>query len=301
MSGRDSRSTQTTTTTLPAGQQRNVDTLLRGALDFFNSGGRQFFPGDVVADFDPLQTQGQNAVVNFASGVGSDLVSDSINANSLFLDPNNLFNPGNIPGFQGSVDDITNTFMRALTEGILPSIRAGGTASGQFGGSASGIGQALATDRATENLGDSLSQLYLGAYGQGLDSFNRAIDRAPGLFNFGTAPGSTIAGVGGQRQGQAQDEIRGQVARHEFEQNEPIMLLNLLRDLTGQAGTFGGTQETQATQRAGTSPVNQALGGALALASLWNPALSLFGGLGGGAAAGGAATGLGPITPALLA
>lgn len=291
MGGSSQSSTQNTSQTLPAGQQRNVDTLLRGALDYYNSGGRTFYPGDAIANFDPLQTQGQNQLVNYAGGVGGDLVNQAIDSNRFFMDPTNIFQPNNIPGFTGAVGDLTRGYTQNLTEQILPSIRGGATASGQYGGSAAGIGQALAAERSNQGLSDSLSNLYLGAYGQGLDTFNQAQNIAPGLFALGAAPGQLTSGVGAQRQGQQQNEIQADVARHEFGQNEQMLLLNLLQQLTGSASQYGGTTTTNATQQSGGNAFNSILGGALGLASLWNPLAGIFGGIAGGAGGGGGTPG----------
>lgn len=286
MGGGTTRNKQTTTQTLPQNQQRNVDQLLSGALDYFNTGGRQFYDGDLVADQNFNQVAGQNNLVNYATGAGSDLIGRAISANDTFLDPNAIFNPDQMPGFSGVVDDFTRGYTDNLLEQVLPSVRAGATASGQFGGSASGIGEALAVDRSNQSLADGLSQLYLGAYGQGLDSFNQAQNRIPGLFGLGAQPGQIQTAVGDQQQQQAQNEIQADASRFEFEQNEPVFLLNLLRELTGGAGQYGGTTTTNATQSVDSSPVNQVLGGALGLASLWNPTASLFGGLSGAAGRG---------------
>jgi hypothetical protein len=278
MGGGRTSQTQTQTTNLPEGQQRNVDTLLSGALDFFNSGGRSFFPGDINADFNPNQIAGQNALVNFAGGLGTDLSTEAINANRFFMDINNL-DPTNVPGFQGSVDDITRGFTQNLTENILPNVRGGGTATGQFGGSATGIGEALAVERSNAGLSDSLSNLTFQSYLSGLDSFNQALNRAPQMFGLGAAPGTLVGQVGDIQQGQAQREIDADVARHNFGQNEPIAMLELLRSLTGQSGEFGGTT-TGTVSQSGGGGIGNILGGALSLASL-------FGGQGGGGGKGG--------------
>lgn len=293
--GTKRESRQTTTQTLPANQQRNVDALLQGALDYFNSGGRQFFPGDTVANFDPLQTQGQNTLVDFAQGPGQDFVSSVLNSNAFFADPNNVLNLDNIPGFRATQDATTGLFTRNLLENILPKIRGGGTSSGQFGGSASGIGQALSVDRSQQALADALARQDLQAYGLGLNSLNQALNRAPSLFALGAAPGQLVSDVGQQRQIQAQNEIRGARERFDFAQNEPAILLSLLQALTGSFGQFGGTTDTNATERTSSSGgLSQALGGALAIASLMsgNPA-PLLGALGG--AGGGGASGLGGL------
>lgn len=278
MGSNSTSSNQTTTTSMPANQQRNVDVLLQGALDFFNSGGREFFPGDVVAGFDPLQTQGQNQIVNFAGGVGSDLVSNAINANNRMLDPS-MLNPMNMPGFSSTIDDIFRRSTQNLNENILPGIRGGGTASGQFGGTAQQVGQGLAAGRTAEANRGMLGDVTLGAHGLGLNAMNNAIQNSSGLFQLGMAPGMATAGVGDIRQNQAQNVIQGDVARHEFEQNEPMNMLQFLQQITGGMGQFGGTTTQDSTQTTQGSGINQVLGALMSGASLMNPMASMFGGL----------------------
>ena len=293
--GGSSTRKSTTSTQLPANQQLNIDTLLQGALDYFNTGGRSFFPGDTVADFDPLQTQGQNQLLDFAGGIGGDLTSEAIAGNRFFLDPENIFNPSNIPGFQQATDELTRGFTQNLTENILPNIRSGGTASGQFGGSATGIGEALSVERSNKGLSDSLGQLNLGAYQAGLNQFNQAQNRTPGLFALGARPGQITAGVGAARQGQEQREIEGQIQRHNFEQNEPLFNLAALQSSTGTAGQFGGSQTT--TERVSSNPINQGIGALISGASLLggNPGPLLSGGGKGGGGGEGLASGeIGP-------
>lgn len=285
MGGGNQTQTQETTTTLPGNQQRNVDVLLQEALNYFRGGGREFFPGDTVANFDPFQTQGQNTLVDFATGTGQELVSGALEGNQFFTNPENIFNPENIPGFQGVTEAITRQHTDNLLQNILPQIRGGGTASGQFGGSASGIGQGLAVGQSQQALGDSLSNLNLGAYQLGLDSFNQALNRAPSLFALGAAPGSLVSGVGAERQAQDQREIGGERERFSFEQNEPAIILSLLQSLTGGAGQFGGTTTTTSETDPGSSGLLQGLGTALTLAIMLGSGGSAVPGL---AAAGGA-------------
>lgn len=289
MSGGKQTSTSTQTQRLPGGQQRAVDLMLQGAVQNYLGGGREFFPGDIVADFDPLQTMGQQGIVNYAGGIGTDLINNAISANNMLLDPNMLFNPSAIPGFQGVTDAITRQMTQNLTENILPSIRQGAVGSSQFGGTGQGIGEGLAVGRTNDSLGDALSQLNLGAYQMGLNAMQNAIGRAPGLTAAGALPAQMIADVGAQRQGQAQREIGADMARFEFEQNEPIFQLQLLRDLAGRMGDYGGTVDTRSTQETEQSTLNKALGAAMIGAAMFNPALL---GMGGAAGAAGGAGGL---------
>lgn len=278
MSGGGTRtSTQDTTTTLPANQQTNIDQLLRGALDYYSSGGRTYYPGETVAGFDPYQTQGQNTLIDYATGTGQQLVTDTQASNAFFTNPENIMNPDNIPGFSGSVDAIARKYTDNLNQNILPYVRGGGTASGQFGGSASGIGQGLAVGESNQALADSMSNMYLGAYGQGLNSFNQAMNRAPGMFALGAQPGSIVSGVGDVRQGQSQREIDADVSRHNFAQNEPAIMLTLLKALSGTGGEYGGTTSTTGKQKGGGgSSALTGIGGLLTLASMFGE-----GGLGG--------------------
>ncbi len=284
-------STQTTTQTLPGSQQRNVDVLMREALNYFQGGGRSFFPGDTVADFDPLQLQGQEQLLNYASGIGGDLVSNAIAGNQFFMDPNNIMNPDSIPGFTGVIDSMRRNSNQNLTENVLPYVRGQGTSSGQFGGSATGIGQALTVDRSQEALNDAIASMYLGAYGQGLDTFNQSLNRAPGLFALGAQPGSIVTNIGDVRQNQAQAEIGGERERFEFEQNEPAVILSLLQALTGTAGQYGLTEETTRTDTTSGGELTQALGALMAIGGLMsgNPqaAMGGVGMMGGGGAGGG--------------
>jgi hypothetical protein len=278
-------STQTTQQILPSNQQTNVDLLMQGAYDWFNQGGRQFFPGDLVADFDPTQTQGQNMLVNFATGLGTDLVGNAISANKLMMDPMWL-DPSNNPYFTGVADDLTKRRTSNFLENILPQIGGGAIAAGQFGGTPAEIGEALAGERFAQTLGADLNTLALGQQGLGMQTMMDAIRNSPMLLNMGMVPGQVVSGVGDVRQTQAQNEIQADVARHEFEQNEPMAQLEFLKNITGRFGDYGGTTTTKATQESKSSPINQALGAAMMAASLWNPMTSMFAGLGSTAGAG---------------
>lgn len=261
----------TTTTSLPENQQTNVDTLLQGALDYYNTGGREYYQGDTVQDFNPYQTAGQDYLLNYAGqgGAGSNFANQALEGNSFFMDPNNIMNLDNIPGYRASQDDTARRYTQNLTENILPSVRGGATNSGQFGGSAAGIGEALSVGRSNEGLASAQTQQDLGAYSEGLSSFNQAQNRAPALFQLGAQPGRVTAGVGDAMQTQGQREIDADVMRHMFEQNEPGVVLNMLQQLTGSGGQYGGTVEsegTRTTEGGGSSPINQLLGGGSLLA-----------------------------------
>lgn len=59
---------------------------------------------------------------------------------------------------------ITNQVNRNTLENVMPSIRSGAQAAGQYGSSRQGIAEGLAASRAQQDLGSSLSSLYGSAY-----------------------------------------------------------------------------------------------------------------------------------------
>jgi hypothetical protein len=274
-----SSSTQTTTMNLPWGQQQNVDVLLKGVLDWYNSGGREFFPGDMVADFDPLQSQGQNMLLNFAGGAGTDLFNNAMEANNLLLDPS-MLDPSKNPYFTSVADDITRRSTQNFMENVLPQIGGGAISAGQFGGTPAEIGEALAAQRFQETLGADINTLALGQQGLGMNAMQNAIRNGPMLQTMGMQPGIITSNIGDVRQTQAQNEIQQDVARHEFEQNEPMAMLEFLKNITGGWGDYGGTQTTESEQTTEGSTANKVLGAAMLAASLWNPMMGMFSGLG---------------------
>lgn len=290
---------QTTTTSLPQNQQTNVDALMAGALDYYNSGGRQFYGGDGVANFNPYQLAGQEHLLNFAGGQGQDFANQAMASNQFFMDPNNIMNPDNIPGYREAQDATSRKYTQNLTENILPYVRGGATQASQYGGSASGIGQALSVDRSSQALADSLANMDVAAYTQGLNAFNQAQNRAPALFQLGSQPGAIMAGVGDATQNQEQREIDFDISRHMFEQNEPAVLLQLLQGLTGSAGQYGGTVDSNSTTtQSGGNPLTQALGLGLMGASVFGGGGGIPGGMPGkGEATAGADSTGGSVAP----
>jgi hypothetical protein len=76
-SSRASQQTSNTTrTVLPANQQQNVDLLMQGARDLYNSGGPQFFPGQTYANPTENQLTSRQQAANYATGVGQEFVNN---------------------------------------------------------------------------------------------------------------------------------------------------------------------------------------------------------------------------------
>jgi len=262
---------QSTTTVMPPEQQQNVNTLLRGARDYYGTGGPQYFGGQTYAGPTGNELTGRTMAGGYATGAGTDFVKGLQGGESFFLNPNNIFNPSNIPGFRAATEGVTRDVNRNLTESMLPAIAGGNIASGSLGGSRREISKGLAVGRSSEALSDALAKMNMDAYGQGLNMYNSAANRAPTTYGLGLAPSQTLQDIGGMERADQQQGIDADIKRFNFEQLRPLLNLQMLQGLTGTAGTYGGTTNSTGTmsQGGGGSGLMTGIGGLLTLASMF--------------------------------
>ena len=276
----------TQTTTLPANQQSNVDLLMQGTQDLYNSGGPQYMPGPNYTTATPEQIQARNAAMGYATGAGQNLVDSAQAANQFWMDPNNLYNLSNIPGYNASRQGIIDSVTRALTESYLPNTRSAALSGGVLGGSRQGLMDALAAGRTADALTTGLGNLDLGLYSQNLSANQNAISRAPAMYSLGTAPADTMNSVGQAYRSDTAEQIAGDKERWDFQQMQLPKLLAMVQALTGSAGQYGGTVTGKSTtKQSGGGSWLQPVGAVMSLGSMLMGQNGMFGG--GGTAAGG--------------
>lgn len=259
-----SKTSSTQTVKLPQNQQANVNLLQQGAGQWYQSGGPQFYGGNTVADVSTNTTAGRQSMLDAAGSVGG-LLDTAQRGEQFWMNPENIFNPSNIPGFAQAMKSVTQDTTRNLTENVLPGLRSGSVQSGTYGGSRQGIGEGLAVGRTSDAIAGTLADMQMGAFDRGLNMYNAAQNRLPSTLNNMLMPGQTQVAVGQQQQADQQRLIDADMRRHEFEQMAPLFALQQLQALIGQAGTYGGTTSTVNTQKTGFNPL-QLVGGAAALA-----------------------------------
>jgi hypothetical protein len=276
MGGRARQTQQTTSTTqLPGNQQQNVDKLQQAAGDLFASGGPSYFPGQTYANPTTNETAGRTAATGYATGAGQDFVNHYQSGEATWLDPKNIFNPSNIPGFQAAQQGVTDNVNQNLTRNILPAIRGNSAGTGGLGGSRSAIAEGIAGGDASKSLAQTLAGMNMNAYSQGLSQYNNAAARAPTTFGLGLAPSDVQQTVGAADRTDLQKAIDENVSRFNFDQLRPLLNAQTLQSLTGTAGQYGGTTNSTSQQSVnGGSGVLQGIGGLLSLASL------MYGGIG---------------------
>lgn len=263
------RQDSTQTTTLPQDQQQNVDLLMSGARDLYGTGGPKYFQGPTYAGTDPRTIAGREGAAGYAGGVGSALTQDVIRNDRSFMDPNNIFNPDNIPGFRRAQEGVVTNMNNNLQRNVLPGIRSGSVATGSFGGSRQGIAEGLAIGENNRAIGDTLAGMNMNAYNSGMDRANSAAARAPQTYGLGLAPSNTLSQVGDQYRSDEQRGIDANMARWNFEQLAPLLNLQNLQGLTGTAGQYGGTTTGQQTSNmSGGNGIMAPLGGLMSLMSM---------------------------------
>jgi len=201
----------------------------------------------------------------YATGPGAALTDAAGTANKTLLDPNLMLNPQNIPGFQASQDAMMQSLTRNLTENQLPQVRNEASMTGGYGGSKQGIAEGLAVGRTNDAIAQALANMNVGAYGQGLNAMQGAIGLAPSTYATGTAPATTVGQVGAaQRADQAGEVMAGREQFAEQQAAAPANTLDLLRQLMGVQGQYGGTTsgvqtgaQTGATAQTGTQSSTQ--------------------------------------------
>lgn len=268
---------ETTTIRYPDFIEDAMKNVISETNRLYGQGAPSFYGGDTVADFDPYQTQGQEALYGQLTGTAPGGYRDSIQqataANNRLLDPNMLWNPQNIPGYAGVRQGITNDVTQAMSENWMPSVRMAAIMNGDLGGSRSQIGEALAAQRGTQELTQGLAGLDMNVFNAMLAAQQGAIGRAPQMAQLALQPDQGLMELGGIRQNQAQSEITGARERHDFDQQKPWWLLDQLRT------SAGGVNAGQSSSTSGGGPGTlETIGGAVGIgAGLYDLYDKIFG------------------------
>lgn len=192
----------------------------------------QFYPGESFAQLSPEQLQSQQMALG-QTGAQADIASRAQESLSFGLSPD-ILSPETNPYLAQQGEAITQRLGQSYAEQIMPGIRGGAQAAGQYGGSRQGVAEGIASRGLLQAQGDALSQLYGGAYGQGLSAMGRAQALAPSIQNLGLAPSQTYGQVGAQNQALEQARINDALAKWNFEQGLPA------QQLSNYAGILSG-------------------------------------------------------------
>lgn len=268
--GATSPQTQTTQVVNP-NQAKLVKWAMPYAKEFATGGGPKLFDGSLVAGFDPLQTQGQEAVLGSTGAMG-DIVGAAGTGNQ-FLASGDVLRPESNPALRATIDASTRPIIENLMEQALPGIRGGAVTTGNFGSSRQGIAEGLATGRAAQAVGDTAAKVATAGYNSGLGAMTDAQKNAATIAQAQSLPGQTTSAVGDVRQALAQALLGEQGQRFNYEQQLPLLMAKELMGLA--SGTPGGQIVTTASTPQ-ANPIAQYAGLGTAAGGLMTGAANLL-------------------------
>lgn len=244
MSSGGSSGTTTQKTELDPMQQQALGSLIRKSEAQYQNP-VEFFPGQTLADQDPLIGRGQQQALGAAGRIGNQTAATS----SAIQDAMNVDVVGD-PRTQALADAVTQPIQDQFSEQVLPSISSGASAAGAFGGTRQGLQEAAAGREFGRAMGETRANVFNDAYRTQLDQRLNAAGMLPMLNQQQLLPAQITQGVGEQRTMRDQQEIDADRERFEFQQFEPesrldrfasrVAGVNLGGLTTAKSSTSGG-------------------------------------------------------------
>ena len=235
----------TTTSQVPSYAQPYVQNALNQSSQLYQAGGPQYFPGNQVAPFSPLQEQGFSQIQNTATGPQN--LTNAANQNFTNLESGSYLNPASNPSLQGVVGQADQQIQNNLTS--------------QFAGSGRNI-EASAPVQASQ-MGQVAQDIYGGAYNNTINNMTSALGQTGNLNMNQYNPGMMLNQAGGQIQQQAQNMIGANQNQYAYYQQLPYS--NLSQYNANISGLPLGTQNQTPYY---TNPMGSALSGAAAGATI---------------------------------
>jgi len=248
MAGGGQSGQQTTTRTETAepwsAQAPYLQDIFRESQNRYRSGGPAYFPESTVTPFAPQTEMALQAGENRAM----------------------QGNPLNFAAQSSVYDTLNGGYMNeaipALSDRVAGDVRQRVDSIYNAGNRGPSAGYAESLGR---GITEGLAPVEFGAYENERGRQMQAAQLAPGLANQDYVDIAQLGQVGAQRQGQAQNVLNADIARFNYNETMPDMLLNDYLARIG--GNYGGTTTGAANQPIYSNGLAMGLGGALSGAS----------------------------------
>ncbi len=208
----------------------------------------QYFPGQGYVSPSAATQQGVGQMMQGAQAMQPYLGQQGQNYNFL----SNAADIPNNPYVQGMMNQNAQNVNRQLSESWLPAINRGAQQVNALGSDRQGIAQGLASGRAADALSAANAQTQLTAYGQGLGAQTQALGQTGNMLQNLMAPGMAQLGAGQAVEGYQQKALEDQMARFQYQYNEPWMRAQNIAGLMGALAPTG--IEYGSGQGSGTQP-----------------------------------------------
>lgn len=234
------QSGSTTSTNAPyAPYQPYIGTAFGQAGNLLQSGGPQYYTGQQVAGFNPVQDQGFKGITGAANATGG-------------LNATNQFDKSLLKSGGGS-----NPYEDAMFQQELQTTQP--QLASEFAGSGRGIvgSEALRAQQAA-TMG---SQFYGNQYQGNMQNALQAGNQAQGVYNTRIGGQQQVLGAGNQIQNQSQNLIDASKAGYDYNQNLPYQNLNKYEGELSQLMPGTGQQSNPYFTNPGANTLGMLLGG----------------------------------------
>ena len=271
-------------------------------------GGKQM--GQTPTPFFPGQTYvGPSTPTQYGMNTGMDVASrfmpgvlGTAGSNYNFL--SGAADVANNPYVQAMNQNTTSNLNRNFSENLLPGINAGANQVNAMGSGRHGIAQGVGMGQTQQAIGDATTKTNLGAYGQGLQAQQGALQQTGNMLQNMMMPSQAMMGLGGVAEGYQQDALNDAMARFQHQYSEPWQRMGNVQNLMS---AFNPLARTQSAGSGTTSSPNpnwmSPTQGAMAGAGMGGGLGQQFGGMfsnmfgGGGGTGGNYTTGGQTFTP----
>jgi len=193
---------------------------------------RTFYEGSTVVPFSTQTQAGLDAMQTRATA-GSPLVTGAQDLTAATMRGDYL-SPDSNPYLKSAMDAATRPMTEAFTQDVLPGIDAAFSSGGRYGSGLQANQQARAAEDYLQTLGDVSSRM---AYSNYADERARQLDAAgaaPAMAELDYLDPSRLIDIGAAYEGMAERELREDIDRHRFAEDEArIRLGEFLPAVTG--------------------------------------------------------------------
>ena len=244
MSGGGGTTNTVQTQTIPSWLQSSAQYGLNQGQSLYGQGGPNYYPGNQVAPFSPLQEQALTGVENRAMQ-GSPVTAAAQNNATATLNGSYL-SPGSNPWLDQTFQQGANAVQNRV--------------SSEFGQAGRNLESSIPVQN--DQMNQLATQVYGGNYQAERANQMQTMGQANSLANNDYYGLGQLMTAGGQVQNQSQQMINQNINGYNWQQQQPYNNLNWYQNLVGNT-IHGGTTSTQ-TPYTGGNHVAGALGGAMA-------------------------------------
>ena len=225
----------------PAFQQPYIERGLQEAETLFDTP-RTFYEGSTVVPFNPNTQAGLDAMKARATA-GSPLVTaaQTLTKNTMAGD---YLSPDKNPYLKSAMDAATRPMTEAFTQDVMPGIDAAFSSAGRYGSGLQANQQARAAEDYLQALGDAGSKMAYSNYADERGRQMTAAAAAPAMAELDYLDPSRLIDIGAAYEGMAERELREDIDRHRFAEDEArIRLGEYLPAVTGGQWSTSSTDQ----------------------------------------------------------